>query len=93
MSFQNKVNEIAECDCLQFTAEIWGIEEDDTIINKKLTIVHNKHFPYLDTEIFWKRGELKFQIHLKPNQKLKYLNRDSTHLPSTFRAIPAGVLN
>ena len=30
---------------------------------------------------------------MKPNQKLKYLNADSTHLPSTFRAIPSGVLN
>ena len=39
------------------------------------------------------RGELKFQVHLKPNQKLKYLNADSTHLPSTFKAIPAGVIN
>ena len=37
--------------------------------------------------------ELKFRVHLKPNQKLKYLNHDSTHSPSTFRAIPSGVLN
>ena len=30
---------------------------------------------------------------MKPNKKLKYLNADSTHLPSTFRAIPLRVLN
>ena len=51
-------------------------------------------FPYLDMEMYWnERGELKFKLHLKPNQKLKYLNADSTHLPSIFRAIPAGVIN
>ena len=45
-------------------------------------------------EMYWNlRGELRFRVHLKPNQKLKYLNNDSTHLPSTFRAIPSGVLN
>ena len=44
--------------------------------------------------MYWnQRGELRFQVHLKPNQKLKYLNSDSTHLPSTFRAIQSGVLN
>ena len=44
--------------------------------------------------MYWnKRGELKFQVHLKPNQKLKYLNADITHLPSTLWTIPVGVLN
>ena len=43
-------------------------------------------------EMYWnERQELKFQVHMKPNQKLKYLNGDSTHMPSTFRAIPNGV--
>ena len=43
--------------------------------------------------MYWNsRNELKFQVHMKPNQKLKYLNRDSTHLPSIFKAIPRGVL-
>ena len=43
-----KVDEIAESECLQFTAEAWNIEEGDTIINKKLTIFNDTHFPYLD---------------------------------------------
>ena len=91
--FQEKVNEIAECECLQFTKEVWGIEDDKTIINKTLTIISDEVFPYLDMEMFWNpRGELRFQIHLKPNQKLQYLNSDSTHLPSTLKAIPVGVL-
>ena len=44
-------------------------------------------------EMYWnQRNHLKFQVHMKPNQKLKYLNGDSTHMPSTFQAIPSGVL-
>ena len=43
--------------------------------------------------MYWNRSnELKSQVHLKPNQKLKYLNSDSTYLPSVFKAIPSRVL-
>ena len=91
--FQNEVNKLAESNCLQFTAEIWNIEEDEQIVNEKLTIITDKYFPYLDMEMYWNdRNHLKFQVHMKPNQKLKYMNGDSTHMPSTFRAIPSGVL-
>ena len=84
---------MAESDCLQFTMEVWGEDEDPTIKNEKLTYVNEKHFPYLDMEMYWDDNEdLKFQVHLKPNKKIKYLNSDSTHLPSTFKAIPSGVL-
>ena len=92
--FKKKVDKIAESDCLQFTTEVWKIEEDREDVNDNLTIVNDDKFPYLNMEMYWnKRGELKFQAHLKPNQKLEYLSNDSTHLPSTFRAIPSGVLN
>lgn len=88
------MDEIAESDCLQFTTEVWKIEEDKKNLNDNLIIVNDDKFPYLDMEMYWnKRGELKFQVHLKPNQKLKYLNKDSTHLSSTFREIPSRVLN
>ena len=44
-------------------------------------------------EMYWnKRHDPKFQLHMKPKQKLKYLNSDSTHMPSTFCAIPNKVL-
>ena len=83
--FQEKVDEVAQCNCLQFTAEIWGIEDDKKIVIKNFTIIQDKVFPYLDMAMFLNdRGELVFQIYLKPNQKLKYLNEFSTHLPSTF---------
>ena len=43
--------------------------------------------------MYWnKKHELKFQVHMKPNQNLKYLNSDITYMSSTFRAIPNGVL-
>ena len=93
VSFQNEVNKIAESNCLIFTSEIWDIENDDKIVNDKITIVKDKYFPYLDIEMYWNdRHDLKFLVHMKPNQKLKYLNSDSTHMPPTFRAIPNEVL-
>ncbi len=93
ISFQNEVNKIAESDCLIFTAKIWDIADDKTVINNKLTVVNEKYFSYLDMEMYWnERKELNFRVHMKPKQKLKYLNSDSTHMPSIFRAIPIGVL-
>ena len=34
---------------------------------------------------------MEFQLHRKPNQKLKYLNKGSTHTNATFNAIPSGI--
>jgi hypothetical protein len=36
-------------------------------------------------ELSWsKEGTLKFGVHLKPNQQLKYLNAGSAHTPGCF---------
>ena len=69
--------------------EVWKEGEYDlNSDNKLVTIITDTNFPYLDMDIYWnKRRELKFQAHLKPNQKLKYLNSDSTHLSYVFKAI------
>ena len=81
-----------ESDCLQFTMEVWGEDGNPNIKNEKLTYVNEKKITYLDLEMYWNENkDLKFQVHLKPNQKLKYLISDSTHLPSSFKAIPSGV--
>ena len=49
-------------------------------------------FPYLDLEFLWNAdGELEYQVHRKPNQQLKYLNKGSTHRNETFNAIPSGI--
>ena len=44
-------------------------------------------------EILWDHhNDLAFKIHMKPNQVLKYLNKDSCHTGNYFKAIPNGVL-
>ena len=91
--FQEKINKMTESTCLQFTAEVWGIEKDPEVKNNRLEVVNEKVFPYLDMEMRWnEKEELRFQVHMKPNQKLKYLNNDSTHTQVTFKAILNGVL-
>ena len=92
--FKEKINKMTESTCLQFTAEVWGIEKDPEVNNDRLEVVNEKVFPYLDMEMRWnEKEELRFfQVHMKPNQKLKYLNNDSTHTQATFKAIPNGVI-
>ena len=40
-------------------------------------------FPYLDLEMYWRNDDIK-----KPNQVLKYLNKDSAHTKAKFEALP-----
>ena len=50
--------------------------------------------PYLDLEIFWdSKGTLQFKVHLKENQKIKYLNFGSSHTKCCMKAILLGVFN
>eukprot|EP00957_Ditylum_brightwellii_P077062 5856701-Ditylum_brightwellii.AAC.1 len=42
--------------------------------------------------MFWdKNGEMRFQVYRKVNQALKYVNKASTHCPTTFKSITNGV--
>ena len=94
IKFQEKVNTVVESNCLNFMAEVWDIKDEENFINKRLMIIEDTYFPYLDKEMNWhQREELKFWIHMKPNQKLKYLNGDINHLPSTFRTTPYDMLH
>ena len=80
--FLEEVDKVAEYNCLQLIAEVRGTEEDKDISNKSITIVTDKVFPYLDMEMCWnKRDKLNLEVYLKSNQKLKYLNKESNHLP------------
>jgi hypothetical protein len=58
-----------------------------------VSVATDPSFPYLDMKLYWREttGDLQFRVHLKPNQQLKYLNRDSTHTSACFKAIPSGV--
>ena len=43
-------------------------------------------------ELYLREEELKFRVHLKENQLLKYSNLGSNHSGVTFKATPQGVL-
>ena len=63
-------------------------EEYDELVS----VCRKDYFPYLDMKLVWSNEEeLQFQVYMKPNQQLKYLNNDSTHTYSCFKAIPNGV--
>ena len=48
--------------------------------------------PRAEREMLWaENDELHFQVHLKKDQRLQYLNRGGNHRYSTFDAIPRGV--
>ena len=54
----------------------------------------NDEFPFLDMKMSWSpEGGLQFGVFSKKGQQLKYVGKESTHTPSTLRAIPFGVLN
>ena len=90
--FQNTINLLLESENLQFTLTLWKPGEPDERYHKKIKVCSNEAFPFLDLEMFWKKGELNHRVHLKENQKLKYLNRESSHTHACFKAIPNGVL-
>ena len=84
--FQSGVNELTESEELQFTLEVWNTDEPEEVTssNPDITIHQKDFFPYLDTGLFWLNDELKFRLHDKPNQQLKYLN-----LPDVVKSIHA----
>ena len=62
--------------------------------NKQYNILETatNTFPYLYLEFIWNaNGDLEYQVHQKPNQQLKYLNKGSNHTNATFNAIPIGI--
>ena len=91
--FQNDVDKAVKSDDLQFTAVLWGGEEyNDMGKYEKVAVEEELQFPYLDIQMFWKNKALTFEVFVKPNQKLKYLNMGSAHTPSCYKAITSGVI-
>jgi uncharacterized Zn-finger protein len=79
-NFQKKVNKLAGASYLQFTCSVWLDKakrlSPTTDSNKSVSTERKNVFPYLDMEMSWSNNdELNFRVHLKPNQKLKYLNK------------------
>ena len=95
-AFQAKVNQLTGGDYLQYTCEVWADRNVQPMIGAfndgNVTVNQEISFPYLDIEFKWNNQKtLVFQVHLKPNQKLQYLNRGSAHTKACFNAIPKGV--
>jgi hypothetical protein len=92
-TFQGAINNKAGNDKLSFTAEVWTPAEESTPkVRGKVGTEMTDQFPFLDMELSWdKEGVLKFGVHMKPNQQLKYLNTGSAHTPGCFKAIMTGV--
>jgi hypothetical protein len=94
LAFQRTINDKAGNNKLSFTAEVWTPGGDNTTKpgRSKVGTHTTDHFPFLDMELSWSdEGTLKFGVHLKPNQQLKYLNAGSAHTPGCFKAITTGV--
>jgi hypothetical protein len=91
--FQRNVDELSGNKFLQFTSEIWLPGSKENNPSEKVTINNDKAFPFLDMETRWdeKTKNLLYDVHLKKNQQLKYLNSDSQHADACFKAIPTGV--
>ena len=90
--FQETANNLLKSENLQFTMEIWKIENEDEIKSESVKVVTEPHFPFLDMEMFWNSTDLNFRVHLKENQLLKYLNNGSAHTHACYKAIPQGVI-
>jgi len=68
------------------------MDKGDGTVSEAVTVADITFFPFLDMELYWTDQDLRFKVHLKENQKLKYLNRGSAHMSACFQAIPSGVL-
>ena len=97
-TFQLRSDELCGNNALQFTCDIWvdnKKEIDSTAgLSSKISLVKSNKFPYLDLAMFWADNDkIQFEVYMKENQELRYLNQDSSHTKSCLEAIPFGVLN
>ena len=90
--FQEACNELLGSDKLQFPKTIWEASSESKQLTEKIDICGEETFSFLDLEFLWDdTNHLIYQVHLKENQKLKYLNHESNHLKACFKAIATGV--
>ena len=94
--FQQTANTAAGNRHLKFTAEIWTDGANSPTPEKEdwVQIVAKDKLPFLYMKMSWSpEGGLQFGVFRKKGQQLKYIGKESTHTPSTLRAIPSGVFN
>eukprot|EP00957_Ditylum_brightwellii_P028786 2174467-Ditylum_brightwellii.AAC.1 len=56
-----------------------------------MKVIEKDAFPYLDVQMSWKNNNLQFLVYSKENQMITYVNKESYHRTSVFKAVPAGV--
>lgn len=58
-----------------------------------VVICKEKKIPYLDTTMEWDiNRDLDFKVHLKPNSKIKYVNKTLDHSKLVIKEVKNGVL-
>eukprot|EP00957_Ditylum_brightwellii_P117881 8991981-Ditylum_brightwellii.AAC.1 len=60
-------------------------------LREKVKVIEKDALPYLDMQMSWKTDNLHFSVYSKENQTIKYVNKESCHRTSVFKAVPAGV--
>jgi hypothetical protein len=71
-TFQDRVNNLAGSEFLEFTADVWGKNKDDGRKHRAVDATNKDYFLFLDMEMYWStEGNLQFKVHLKENQILK----------------------
>eukprot|EP00957_Ditylum_brightwellii_P161857 12323468-Ditylum_brightwellii.AAC.1 len=73
-----------EMEEVDIPVEEWEMWEE------KVTAVSKKTFPCLNMQLFWTREKNCLSVYSKENQQIKYVNKESCHCSSVFKAIPAG---
>ena len=86
----------------EFKSEAWLVDwkrkvdlKSRVLTNDRVafTIEVEEKQKFLDIETFWDEyGNFSYQVYLKPNQKIQYLNSTSMHTRKTLQAIPRSVI-
>eukprot|EP00957_Ditylum_brightwellii_P100423 7654706-Ditylum_brightwellii.AAC.1 len=58
--------------------------------SEKVKVMKEEAFPYLDMQMSRVNNILQFSVYSKESQTIKYVDKESCHWPSVFKAIPAG---
>lgn len=97
-TFQEEANKLLQSEKLQFTLDVWMHNElestnNEIALNEKVTINKTNTFPFLDMKMTWNDSIITYEVYFKENQRIKYLNKGSTHKETVFHTTPRGAFN
>jgi hypothetical protein len=90
-TFQNRVNNLAGSEFLEFTAEVWRNNKDDGRKHRGVDATNKDYFPFLDMEnvlVYGRQSTIQSAPEREPNVKISQ-SRQYTHR-SMFRSHPNG---